>query len=480
MTDTKSKIRIRGIKDHKQLSWDDQNLVWHPYTQMLEYAKDDPIIINRGSGPYLYDIRSRKFLDAFGSMWCNVFGHCHPELTAAIQEQVGKLCHSSLFSISHAPAVEFAHQLVEAIKEDFRFADDECSLNHVFYSDNGSTAVEVAMKMALQYQNQKGKIGRTQFLTFTDGYHGDTFGAMSIGKIEAFKRMFSPSLFETFNSPYPVQVDPDERPAGLRNVAMQLEALVTGRNDKIAAVVIEPVLQGAGGMKPLAEDYLAKIKKFCNEYDILLITDEIFVGYYRTGRLVASSEELVEPDILCLGKGITGGTMGMGVTVANDKVYSAFEGEWADMKQFLHGHTYSGNPIACAAAIKTLELIKELRLAENVKARAREFGYELRRRIGKHERVGEIRQRGLAIGIQILDKKGNADGGYTSRDDANSVCKRALAKNRVIMRPLGNIITIVPPLTIERQHIDEIIDALEVGLEALNESKEDDSEATTE
>ncbi|MHC4841130.1 MAG: adenosylmethionine--8-amino-7-oxononanoate transaminase, partial [Planctomycetota bacterium] len=414
----------------------------------------------------------RKFLDAFGSMWCNVFGHCHPDLTAAIQEQVGKLCHSSLFSVTHAPAVEFARQLVDAIKEDFRFADNECSLNHVFYSDNGSTAVEVAMKMALQYQNQKGKIGRTQFLTFTDAYHGDTFGAMSVGKIEAFKRMYSPSLFETFNSPYPVQVDPDERAEGIRNTAMQLEALISGRNDKIAAIVIEPVLQGAAGMRPLAEDYLGKLKKYCREYDILLITDEVFVGYYRTGRLVASSAELVEPDILCMGKGVTGGTMGMGVTVANNKVYGAFEGEWSEMKQFLHGHTYSGNPIACAAAIKTLELIKETRLAENVKSRAREFSYELKRRIGSHERVGQIRQRGLAIGVPILDSKGRDEGGYTSRDDANKVCKRALEKNRVILRPLGNIITIVPPLSIERQQIDEIVDALETGLEALHESSD--------
>ncbi|MCB9932595.1 MAG: adenosylmethionine--8-amino-7-oxononanoate transaminase [Planctomycetes bacterium] len=470
MSDDRTSSRLMGLRDYKQLAEQDQSVVWHPYTQMQEYAQTEPIIIERGEGPYLYDIRRRRFLDAYGSMWCNVWGHNHPELVKAIQQQAGQLCHASLFSVSHVPAIDFANMLVDAIKQDFRFADEPPTLSHVFYSDNGSTAVEVAMKMALQYQNQKGKISRTQFLTFHEGYHGDTFGAMSASSIEVFRQKFSPSLFNCHHANYPMQVDPDEHES-TRHVEMQLEALIAGRNDKIAAVLIEPVIQGASGMRPLAEDYLGKIKKYCREYDILLITDEVFTGFCRTGPLIASSTELVEPDIICLGKGITGGTLPLAVTVANDRVFDAFKGEWSEMRQFLHGHTYSGNPIACAVAIRNLEMIFEEKLKENVKSRARELNYALRRAIGSHERVGQIRQRGLAVGIPIKDAKGNEDIGYESRDDAMKVCAHAIDRSRVLLRPLGNVITIVPPLNIESEQIEEIVTAIARALEVLEAGK---------
>jgi adenosylmethionine-8-amino-7-oxononanoate aminotransferase len=466
MSDDRTSSRLLGLRDYTKLAEHDQTVVWHPYTQMAEYAQTEPIIIERGEGPYLYDIRRRRFLDAFGSMWCNVWGHNHPEIVKAIQKQAGQLCHSSLFSVSHVPAIDFAAMLVEAIKLDFRFADETPSLSHVFYSDNGSTAVEVAMKMALQYQNQIGQIGRTQFLTFHSGYHGDTFGAMSASNIDVFTQKFSPSLFKCHKATYPMQVDADEHES-TRHHEMQLEALIAGRSDKLAAVIIEPVIQAASGMRPLAEDYLGKIKKYCREYDILLITDEVFVGFCRTGSLIASSAELVEPDIVCLGKGITGGSLPMGVTVANDRVFDAFKGEWSEFKQFLHGHTYSGNPIACAAAVRNLEMVFDEKLKENVRSRGRELNYALRSRVGKHPRVGQIRQRGLAVGIPLLDANGSEDGGYESRDDANKVCAHAIDKSRVLLRPLGNVITICPPLNIETDQIEEIVTAIAKGLDAL-------------
>jgi adenosylmethionine-8-amino-7-oxononanoate transaminase len=467
MADERTSSRLVRLRDKKSLVEHDQVNVWHPYTQMQEYAQAEPIIIERGEGPYLYDVRRRRFLDAFGSMWCNVWGHNHPELVKAIQAQAGQLCHSSMFTVSHVPGIEFAAMLCEAIRLDFRFADDEPSLGHVFYSDNGSTAVEVAMKMALQYQNQIGQIGRTQFLTFHSGYHGDTFGAMSASSIDVFTQKFSPSLFKCHRATYPMQVDADEHES-TRHHEMQLEAQIAGRSDKLAAVIIEPVIQAASGMRPLAEDYLGKIKKYCREYDILLITDEVFTGFCRTGPLIASSAELVEPDILCLGKGITGGMLPMGVTVANKKVFDAFKGEWAEMKQFLHGHTYSGNPLACAVAMRNLEMISDEKLKENVRSRSRELDYALRRALGKHPRVGKIRMRGLAVGIPILDEKGNDDGGYAARANANAVCQSTIDKSRVLLRPLGNVITIVPPLNIETEQIEEIVNAIARGLEVLN------------
>ena len=467
MADDRTSSRLVRIRDKKSLVEHDQINVWHPYTQMSEYARTEPIIMERGEGPYLFDVRRRRFLDAFGSMWCNVWGHNHPELVKAIQQQASQLCHSSMFTVSHVPGIEFAAMLCDAIRLDFRFADDEPSLSHVFYSDNGSTAVEVAMKMALQYQNQIGQIGRTQFLTFHSGYHGDTFGAMSASSIDVFTQKFSPSLFKCHRATYPMQVDPDEHES-TRHHEMQLEAQIAGRSDKLAAVIIEPVIQAASGMRPLAEDYLGKIKKYCREYDILLITDEVFAGFCRTGPLIASSAELVEPDILCLGKGITGGMLPMGVTVANKKVFEAFKGEWAEMKQFLHGHTYSGNPIACAVAMRNLEMISDEKLKENVRSRSRELDNALRRAIGKHPRVGKIRLRGLAVGIPILDEKGNDDGGYAARTNANAICQHAIDKSRVLLRPLGNVITIVPPLNIETEQIQEIVNALAKGLEVLN------------
>lgn len=470
MADERTSNRQGGLRDYRRLAEIDKAAVWHPYTQMREYAETEPIVFERGEGPYLYDVRRRRFLDAFGSMWCNVWGHSHPEIVEAIQRQAEKLCHASLFTVSHVPAVDLAGMLVDAISQDFRFAGEPPSLNHVFYSDNGSTAVEVAMKMALQYQNQVGNINRTQFITFYDGYHGDTFGAMSASNIKVFKEKFAPSLFRTHQATYPMQVDAEDRVDNIRALEMQFEMLISGRNDKIAAVVIEPVVQGASGMRPLAEDYLGKIKKYCREYDILLITDEVFTGFCRTGPLVASSAELIEPDILCLGKGITGGALPMGVTVANDRVYEAFKGEWSDFRQFLHGHTYSGNPIACAAAVRNLEMVTEYKLKESVNTRARELRVALRSKVASHPRVGQIRQRGLAVGVPILGEDGSEDAGYEGREIANKVCQRAIDQSRVILRPLGNIITIVPPLWLESGHIDEIVDALADGLSVLDET----------
>ncbi len=465
MSESRSNTRPGGLRDYRQLAEIDQTVLWHPYTQMQEYAQQDPIIIERGEGPYLFDVRRRRFLDAYGSMWCNVWGHNHPEIVSAIQDQASRLCHTSLFTVSHVPAIDLAATLADTIKEDFRYGNEPCTLNHVFFSDNGSTAVEVAMKMALQYQNQTGRISRTQFLTFHHGYHGDTFGAMSASSIDTFRRKFAPSLFECHNAQYPMQVDPHERPDGLRNQIMQFEATLAGKSDKIAAVLIEPVIQAASGMRPLAEDYLARVKKYCREYDILLITDEVFTGFCRTGPVVASSAELVEPDILCLGKGITGGELPMGVTVANDRVHDAFKGQWSEMKQFLHGHTFSGNPLACAAALRNLELIEKHKLKENVKSRARELRYALRRNVAESPHVAEIRQRGLAVGIVL-----KSGGDYESRHEANRVCERAIENSRVLLRPLGNVITICPPLNLESEHIAEIVAAIEDGLKALDDA----------
>ncbi len=460
------------MKDFKKLVQLDQEVVWHPFTQMAEYATEDPIIVQRGEGPYLYDIRRRRFLDAYASMWCNVWGHCHPELVKAIQEQAAKLCHASLFSATHDAALDFAGRLVDAIKQDFRFADEGCSLSHVFFSDDGSTAVEVAMKMALQYQNQIGQLKRNKFLVFHDGYHGDTTGSMSLSSIQTFKRKFGNVMFDVLSSPYPIQLDPDEPIDGFRQAERVMEAAIAGSSDKLAAVIIEPVIQGAAGMRPLAENWLGKVKKYCQEYGILVITDEVFTGFCRTGPLIASSHELVQPDILCLGKGITGGTLPMGVTVASENVYNAFKGEWSEMKHLMHGHTYSGNPIACAVASKNLEMIESEKLAANVRTRARELQTLLKEHIQKHPRVGAIRQRGLAVGVPIKLKgkeyEGHEeDGGYEARAEAMKVVRRCI-EQRVLLRPLGNVITIVPPLNIETQQLEEIVAALAEGLKVLS------------
>ncbi|MCC6575070.1 MAG: adenosylmethionine--8-amino-7-oxononanoate transaminase [Planctomycetes bacterium] len=460
---------MRDFKKYVQL---DQEVVWHPFTQMAEYAKDDPIIVQRGEGPYLYDIRRRRFLDAYGSMWCNVWGHCHPEMVKAIQEQAAKLCHASLFSATHDAALEFAGNLVDAIKQDFRFADDECTLSHVYFSDDGSTAVEVALKMALQYQNQVGQLKRNKFLVFHDSYHGDTVGAMSVGSIQTFKRKFGNIMFDVLSAPYPIQIDPDEPAESFKQAERVMESAIAGASDKLAAVLIEPVIQGAAGMRPLAEDWLARVKKYCHEYGILVITDEVFTAFCRTGPLIASSKELVLPDILCLGKGITGGTLPMGVTVASDAVYDAFKGEWSEMKHLLHGHTYAGNPIACAAATKNLELIEREKLSALVRTRSRELQLMLKERVSKHPRVGPIRQRGLAVGVPIKTRGGKEfdgheeDGGYEARGEAMKVVRKCI-EQRVLLRPLGNVITIVPPLNIETAQLEEIVNALAEGLKVL-------------
>ncbi|KAA0216398.1 adenosylmethionine--8-amino-7-oxononanoate transaminase [bacterium] len=470
--DKASTSRVNPLRDLRRITQIDQEVVWHPYTQMSEYGAQEPLIVQRGEGVYLYDVRRRRFLDGYGSMWCNVWGHCHPELVSAIQSQAAKLCHSSLFSATHEAAIEFAYKLVEYIKLDFRFADEPPTLGHVFFSDNGSTAVEVAMKMALQYQNQIGQLKRQQFLVFDGSYHGDTVGAMSAGSISTFNRKFGSVLFTVHRAPYPMQVDPDDRPSNWRTAERAMEAQLAGLSDRLAAVIIEPVVQGAAGMRPLCDDYLVRVKKYCHEYGILLITDEVFTGFCRTGPLIASSKEMVEPDILCLGKGLTGGTLPMGVTVASSRVFEAFKGEWSEMKQLLHGHTFSGNPLACVAASKNLDMIEEYKLAGIVKQRSRELSQMLKAQVARHPRVGPIRQRGLAVGVPLKNAAGaddlghEEDGGYEQRAEAEKVCQACLKKG-VLLRPLGNVITIVPPLNIEVHHLEEIVAALEEGLKVL-------------
>ncbi len=427
----------------------DKRFVWHPFTQMQEWNDDDPLVIERASGSYLIDTNGREYLDGVASLWVNVHGHCRPEINAAIEAQLKKVAHTTLLGLASPPSVQLAERLVALAPG---------RLSKVFYSDSGSTAVEIALKQAFQYWQLRGRASKRRFIYLDQAYHGDTLGAVAVGGISVFHEVFGPLLPEGgalhLRAPSPQHgATPDER---RERALAALEQLLVEEAESVAALILEPLMQGAAGMLAQPDGYLRGVAELCRKHEVLLIADEVATGFGRTGTMFACEQEGVEPDFLCVAKGLTGGYLPLAATLATDEVYRAFLGPRAAMKTFFHGHTYTGNPLACAAAIACLELFDTDGTLENVRARSAQLRAGLARLKDRLPWIREIRQRGLMCGIELGSPAGEAL--EPSSFTGARVCE-AVRRHGVILRPLGDVVVLMPPLCISEAEMAQLVDA---------------------
>jgi adenosylmethionine-8-amino-7-oxononanoate aminotransferase len=435
--------------------WDREH-VWHAFTQMAEY---ESFVIQRAYGCTLVDIDGREYLDGTSSLWCNLHGHRHPWLDQALREQLDRVAHVTNLGMSNPTTIELARRLVEITP---------VGLNHVFFSDDGATAVEVALKMAFQYWQQRPdpRPEKNVFVALGDAYHGDTLGSVSVGGVERFHAMFEPLLFKTIRVPAPdmYRLPPEVQPeSALSHYLQHVERVFAMQHQRIAALVVEPLVQCAAGILVHPPGYLRGLRELCNKYDVLLIADEVAVGFGRTGRMFACEHEGVSPDFLCLAKGITGGYMPLAATLATDEIWQAFLGTYAESKTFFHGHTYGGNPLGAAVALANLRIFEEERTLEQIQPKITRLSEHLAR-ISKHRHVGDVRQCGLIAGVElVLDKSTKEPYSWEERRGWHA-CQSALADG-VFLRPLGNVVVIMPPLAIRLEEIDRICCAVERGIE---------------
>jgi adenosylmethionine-8-amino-7-oxononanoate aminotransferase len=407
------------------------------------------------------DLDGKEYLDGVSSLWCNVHGHRVPEIDAAVREQLDAVAHSTLLGVSNVPAIRLARRLVEVAPQ---------GLNHVFYSDDGATAVEVALKMAFQYQRQRAepRPRKTRFLALQGAYHGDTLGDVSVGDLARFHHLFAPLLFPTVRAPSPYCY---RCPLGLERARCKIDCvdeladLVRTHSDELAAVVIEPLVQAAVGMIVAPEGYLRRVRDVTREHDVLLIADEVAVGFGRTGTLFACSHEGVVPDFLCLAKGLTGGYMPLAATLTTDEVYNAFLGPPEAGRTFQHGHTYTGNPLGAAAALASLDLLFQPTGLPSLPAKVERLRMHLDR-LRELPIVGDVRQKGLLAGIELVRDRTTREQFPSTQRIGAAACRLARDQG-VLLRPLGDVVVVMPPLAIDFTLLDRLGDVLYNSLKTL-------------
>jgi adenosylmethionine-8-amino-7-oxononanoate aminotransferase len=451
--------------DAEELERDDRQYVWHPFTQMQDYEKASPLVIERAKGAYLYDVHGRRYLDGVSSLWVTVHGHRKRALDSAVRQQLGKVAHSTLLGISNVPAVRLAKMLVERAPE---------GLTRVFYSDNGSTAVEVGLKMAFQYwqQHRSGAHKkRTRFVCFENAYHGDTIGSVGVGGIDLFHALYRPLLMDSIRvlAPYCYRcpLGLDEASCGMACIE-PVERTLAERTDEIAALVIEPLVFAAGGIIVQPKGYLARIRELCARHGIFMIADEVAVGIGRTGTLFACEREGVSPDILAIAKGLSGGYLPVAATLATDEIYGGFLGEYAETRTLFHGHTYTGNPLGCAAASANLELFDNEKTVKNVQKKA-EYLRELLEPLRELPHVGDIRQTGLMVGIELVKDKTTREP-YEPGDKIGIRVIEEARRHGMIIRPLGNVIVLMPHLTFSRIQLERMVAVTRASIEAATQA----------
>jgi len=456
------------LEDNRHLEEIDKRYIWHPFTQMKEWTEDTPILITEGRECFLKDIYGRWYLDGVSSLWVNIFGHRKKEIDDAIKEQLDNIAHSTMLGLSNVPAIKLAEKLMKIVNSSF--IPKPSRLSKIFYSDNGSTAVEVALKMAFQYWQHKGIEGKHAFLSLNNAYHGDTIGAVSVGGVGIFHEAFGPLLFKTFNAPSPYcyrcelgKTFPDCSFACLA----KMEAILSLHAGEIAGLIIEPLIQAAGGMITSPPGYLRGVRELCTKYNILMIADEVATGFGRTGKMFACEHEGVVPDILCLSKGITGGYMPLAATVATDELYDAFLGEFRELKTFFHGHSYTGNPLACAAAIACLDIFGKEEILAGMKNKIRILELWLAE-VSELGHVGEVRNAGMMAGVELVKDKESKQVYDWSEKMGWRVAYHA-RENGVLIRPLGNVIVLMPPLIISGQNLNKLLQVVKNAIIAVTE-----------
>jgi len=429
----------------------DRSALWKPFTQMAGYVDEQPVIIERGQGNWLRDVRGRVFLDGVSSLWVNVHGHGHPVIQARIRQQLNQLDHSTLLGPTNVAAVELAERLIA-------LAPGRGALSRVFYSDSGSTAVEIAVKMAFQYHAQHRKESarrRDLFVTMRNAYHGDTLGSVSVGGIDLFHSLYEPLLFKTRQAPAP---DPYHRAFGEdpraheRRCLDELKQILAAERGRVAGLVMEPLVQGAAGMLCHSTEYLAEAAALCREEGALFIVDEVATGFGRTGTMFACEQAGVVPDLMCLAKGITGGVLPLAATLATEVIYEGFLGEHTEYRTFFHGHSYTGNPLACASALASLDVFEQ----EDTLARLAPRISQLAERLAAIEQlshVGDIRRVGVMTGIELVKDRATGTPYPASLLLGREVCRAALERG-VLIRPLGDVVVLMPPLSITEDEMD--------------------------
>ena len=441
--------------------WDDQ-YVWHPFTPHSVYRDEHPLTVVAGEGHYLIDADGERYLDAVGSIWCNLFGHRRDELDQAVREQLDHIAHSTLLGNTNDRPVILAKRLLE-------WAPD--NLGKVFYSDNGSTSVEIAMKMALQFWQQQGDESqrrRTKFMGLANAYSGDTIGAVSIGGIDLFHSRFGPMIFETVRGPSPVTY---HRPEGMsrreteEKFVADFDKVIDEYGEELAAVVIEPGMQGAGGMVTYPDGFLKHAARKIRDAGSLLIVDEVAMGMGRSGQMFACQREGVDPDFLCVAKGLTGGYVPVAATLTTNRIYEAFLGPPEEGRTFFHGHTYTGNALGCAAGLATLDIFENENILDEVSRKESLLASRLEP-LWDHPNVGDIRQYGLAAGVELMADPERREAFDGARRIGMQVCTAARDKG-VFLRPLGDVIVFMPPLTITDDEIDHLVAAVEYGIDKV-------------
>ncbi|QID32723.1 adenosylmethionine--8-amino-7-oxononanoate transaminase [Pampinifervens florentissimum] len=436
----------------------DKEYFWHPFTQMKVYREEENLIFERGEGVYLYDIKGRRFIDAISSLWCNVHGHNHPKLNKALIDQLQKVAHTTTLGSSNVPAILLAKRLVEIAPK---------GLTKVFYSEDGAEAVEIAIKLAYQYWRNKGE-KRKAFITLSEAYHGDTLGAVSLGGIDLFHGTYKDLLFESIKLPSPY-IFCKEKYGRLCDECKQellnmLEEILKSRED-IVAVSLEAGIQGAAGMLPFPRGFLRGVRELTRKYNTLLIVDEVATGFGRTGAMFYCEQEEVSPDFMCLGKGITGGYLPLAATLTTEEVFNAFLGEFGELKHFYHGHTYTGNNLACAVALANLEVFEEERTLEKLQPKIE----HLRKRLEEFwelKHVGDVRQLGFMAGIELVkDKKTGERFPYGERTGFKVAYK--CRERGVFLRPLGDVMVLMMPLVISIEEMDHVLDTLKWAIGSL-------------
>lgn len=438
------------ITHYERLAATNKSHLWHPFTQMKDYKNADPLIIERGEGIMLYDVQGRAYYDGFSSVWLNVHGHNVPELNQAITDQLGRVAHSTLLGMANIPAIELAEKLVGIAPK---------GLNKVFYSDSGATGVEIAIKMAFQYWHNQGARRKTTFITMNQAYHGDTIGAVSVGAIPLYHDVFRPMLFPSHVIPYPYAYRHKGGAAeALEATITALRKLLETSADEIAALIVEPIVQGASGVIVMPPGCLREMAALCRKYDVLLIADEVATGFGRTGAMFACDLENVSPDLMVVGKGLTGGYLPVAATLATDEIYAAFYADYQEQKTFFHGHSYTGNPLGCAVALASLKLFEENNIIEGVKAKA-SFVENKLAALKERPHIGDIRQKGLMIGIELVRDKNTRE----PYDWVERIGVRTSMRARelgMLTRPLGNVIVFIPPLVSTEAELESMTDIL--------------------
>ncbi len=442
-------------------NWVDKDLkyIWHPCSQMKDYEELSPIVIDHGEGVYLYDTDGKKYIDVISSWWCNLLGHCNPAISNALKEQADTLEHVIFANFTHKPAIRLAERLSKILPKGL------CKFN---FTDNGSSAIEAAMKVSFQYHEQTGNPQKTKFMALSDAYHGETIGALSVGDCDLYTKLYKPILMDIVRIEGP---DCYRCPYGKCRdncdceCAKKAEQIFAQYGNETAALLVEPLLQGSAGMKIYPPLYLRKLRELCDKYNVHLLADEIATGYGRTGKMFAFEHAGVSPDIMCLSKGLTGGYMPMAIFATTQKIYDAFYDDYNTGKAFMHSHTYSGNPMACSCANAVLDLMEDGKILKRAQENAVYFNNMIKDKFLSHKNVGEVRHIGLINAIEIVKNKDTKEAFDGKLRLGYQIYRKALKKG-VILRPLGDVIYFNPPLIMEREDMNY---ATDVAKECMQE-----------